>query len=100
MRAFQSLSLPRSLRVAIALSVISTVLVSSIPESGIARTRPPVDMGDPDPTEGTNPSPGGGAKAGGLVPQARFDYEVDPRAETVRSQLREYLLVWRWIIWP
>lgn len=96
MRAFKSLHLPRSLRVVFAAGVISTLLVSSIPGTGIARTRPPVDMGDPDPTEGTNPPPGGGAKARTLV---RIDREIDPRGAAVRSQLKGYFLVWRWIIW-
>ena len=91
MKAFKSLHLPRSLRVVFALGVMSTFLVSSIPGAGMARTRPPVEMGDPDPTEGTNPPPG---KARTLV---RIDREIDPRG--VRSQLREYFLVWRWIIW-
>lgn len=96
MRAFKSLPLPRSLRVALALGVISVFLVSSVPEPGVARTRTPVDMGDPDPTEGTNPPPGSGAKARTLV---RLDHEVDSRGTVVRSQLRAYFLVLRWIIW-
>jgi len=96
MRAFKSLPLPRSLRVALALGVISTFLASSIPEAGVARTRTPVDMGDPDPTEGTNPPPGSGAKVGSFV---RLNHEVDPRGTVVQSRLRAYFLVWRWIIW-
>lgn len=96
MRAFKSLRLRRSLRVVFAVAVISTFPVSSLPGTAIARTRPPVDMGDPDPTEGTNPPPGGGAKARTLV---RINREIDPPGPALRSQLREYFLVWRWIVW-
>lgn len=66
MRAFRSSAEPRSLRIAFALGVIGILLLSSVPESAVARPRP-VEMGDPtDVDESPSPGPTKAARLIGL----------------------------------
>ena len=93
MKAFKSPVLPVSMHIAFCLALVSFVLVSTQPEVASARTRPIADMGDPDPTEGAS-------KAGHVsAPVSLRDHSVALNASSSQRQLRDYLLVWRWIIW-
>jgi len=101
MRAFKSSSLPRSLRAKLSLGVIGIVLCSSLAALASARPRPVEDMGDPDPTEGTNPSPQGTSKAGGIGPLARVgtNHEIPAGTHLSWSQLRDFIFRLSRISW-
>ena len=93
MRAFKS-SPPRWLRAILVLCAVNLVLCSFVATTAFARTRPPVDMGDPDPTEGPNPT----LKASPITsPYLTRDGHSAKYGISERRRLADYILVWRWI---
>jgi hypothetical protein len=100
MRAFKSPSLPGPLRAALSLGLLSIALWSSFPSVTSARPRPVEDMGDPDPTEGTSPTPQGASKAGRLAPTSRLGSYGPSRGPAASwHELRDLILRLSRVYW-
>jgi len=94
MRAFKPFLPARWLCVVLALCAINVVLCSSVATTAFARTRPPVDMGDPDPTEGSHPSKAARVTSPHFIPNG---HSTKDGISEPRWLVKDYVLVWRWI---
>lgn len=99
MKAFSS-ALVRAFRLG-AMPIVAATLVCTaqltVPEHAIAKTRPPVELGDPDDTgnEGPVPGPRGNAKVTSAMILPASASRLRPSQVSVSQALSMFVTLWR-----